>query len=245
MEAHEPNPAREPIAVPTLSAIERRVLGVLAEKLMTTPEYYPMTVAGLTAGCNQKSNRDPVSNYDQDDVIDTLEALRRKGAVARFEASTGRVDRWRHLLLDWLRIEGRGLAVVVELLLRGPQTLGELRVRASRMSDIPDLPALEETLARLSERRLVVQLTPSGQKRGVIVTHGLYPPEELERLRQKFGRGGDEGDDPTSPISRGGGSTGGGEELAQFKAELAELKTEVARLAADLADLRARLGEGA
>ena len=176
-----------------LKARERRVVGVMVEKAKTTPEYYPMTVAAIVAACNQKSNRDPVTNYDQDDVEETLHGLRKKGAVILIEGS-GRVAKWKHTLYDWLKVSKVELAVLAELLLRGPQTEGELRARASRMEPLADLPALQAILDALTPRLLVVYLSPPGQRRGVFVTHGLYPPEELEKVRIAFaGRvGGDE-----------------------------------------------------
>ena len=112
-------------------------MGVLVEKAKTTPEYYPMTVAAIVAACNQKSNRDPVTNYDQDDVEETLQGLRKKGAVILIEGS-GRVAKWKHTLYDWLKVTKVELAVLAELLLRGPQTEGELRARASRMEPLED-----------------------------------------------------------------------------------------------------------
>ena len=124
-----------------LTPRERRVLGVLVEKAKTTPEYYPLSVAAIVTGCNQKSNRDPVTNYDQDDVEETLHSLRKKGAVILVEGG-GRVARWKHTLYDWLKVSKVELAVMAELLLRGPQTEGELRGRASRMEPLADLPAL-------------------------------------------------------------------------------------------------------
>ena len=164
---------------------ERRVVGVMVEKAKTTPEYYPMTVAAIVAACNQKSNRDPITNYDQDDVEETLHGLRKKGAVILIEGS-GRVAKWKHTLYDWLKVSKVELAVLAELLLRGPQTEGELRARASRMEPLADLPALQAILDALTPRSLVHYLSPPGQKRGVFVTHGLYPPEELEKVRAAF-----------------------------------------------------------
>ena len=161
------------------------MLGVLVEKAKTTPEYYPLTVAAIVTGCNQKSNRDPVTNYDQDDVEETLHGLRKKGAVILVEGS-GRVARWKHTLYDWLKVSKVELAVMAELLLRGPQTEGELRARASRMEPLADLPALQAILEALTPRRWCSYLSPPGQKRGVFVTHGLYPAEELEKVRQAF-----------------------------------------------------------
>src|SRR5947208_16929054 len=86
-----------------LTPRERRVLGVLVEKAKTTPEYYPLTVAALVTGCNQKSNRDPVTNYDADDVEDTLQDLRRKGAAVMIEGG-GRGARWKHTVCEWLKV---------------------------------------------------------------------------------------------------------------------------------------------
>src|SRR5262249_52329137 len=160
--------AEEKTWVP-LTPGERRVLGVLVEKAKTTPEYYPLTVAAIVTGSNQKSNRDPITNYDAADVEDILESLRRKGAVARGEAG-GRVVRGRHLLYDWLKAGKAELAVLGELLLRGAQTEGDLRSRASRMEPFPELATLQATLGPLAERGLVIYLTPPGQRRGVVVT---------------------------------------------------------------------------
>src|SRR5437660_10381394 len=110
-------PTTERTWVP-LTPRERRVLGVLVEKAKTTPEYYPLTIAAIVTGCNQKSNRDPVTNYDADDVEEILQDLRRKGAVIMVEAG-GRVVRWKHTLYEWLKVTKLELAVVAELLLRG------------------------------------------------------------------------------------------------------------------------------
>ena len=178
------SPVAERAWVP-LSPRERRVLGVLVEKAKTTPEYYPLTVAAIVTGCNQKSNRDPVTNYDADDVEEILQDLRHKGAAVMVEAG-GRVVRWKHTLYDWLKVSKVELAVMAELMLRGPQTEGDLRNRASRMEPFPDLAALQAVLEALSGRGLVVYLSPPGQRRGVVVTHGLYPPAELEKVRQAF-----------------------------------------------------------
>src|SRR5260370_8336869 len=132
------SPVDERAWVP-LTPRERRVLGVLVEKAKTTPENYPMTVAAIVTGCNQKSNRDPVTNYDADDVEEILQGLRRKGAAVMVE-SGGRVVRWKHTLYDWLKVSKLELAVLAELMLRGPQTEGDLRARATRMEPLPAFP---------------------------------------------------------------------------------------------------------
>ncbi len=192
MSGGESTAASGPSWVP-LAARERRVLGVMVEKAKTTPEYYPMTLAALVTGCNQKSNRDPVTNYDSDDVEDTLHSLRQKGAAILVEGG-GRVARWKHTLYQWLGVSKIELAIIAELMLRGPQTEGELRAHASRMEPIADLPALQAHLDALVPRGLVAYLSPPERKRGVFVAHGLYPPNELEKVKEAFANktGGDE-----------------------------------------------------
>lgn len=228
-----------------LSPKERRVLGVLIEKQKTTPEYYPMTIAALVTGSNQKSNRDPVTNYDADDIEEILQGLRRRGAVVVVEGS-GRAVKWKHNLYEWfdLRNKPDEMAILAELLLRGPQTEGELRGRASRMNQIADLPTLQAMLEFLSQRGLVVYLTPPGQRRGVIVTHGLYPPAELERARQIAAAGLAEeaaGASPT-PAATGPGSAGLRDEVEQLRGEVASLTATVRQLADELNALKASLG---
>lgn len=171
-----------------LTPKERRVLGVLVEKAKTTPDNYPMTIAAIVTGCNQKTNRFPVTNYDQDTIEDILHDLRGKGAAIMVE-SGGRVTRWKHTLYEWFKVSKVELAILGELMLRGPQTEGDLRARANRMSErepINDLGALQSLLTSLEQRGLVQYLTPPGQKRGAIITHALYPPAETERVKTEW-----------------------------------------------------------
>lgn len=237
----------EPSWVP-LAPRERRVLGVLAEKAKTTPEYYPLSVAAIVTGCNQKSNRDPVTNYDQDDVEDTLHSLRKKGAVILVEGG-GRVARWKHTLYDWLKVSKVEMAVIAELLLRGPQTEGELRARASRMEPLADLAALQAILEALAPRGLVLYLSPPGQKRGVYVAHGLYPPDELERVRQAFASrhaGDDETPTRLSParvdLAAAPVAPAWSTEVAALRAEIDVLRQTVETLANQVHDLKSALG---
>jgi hypothetical protein len=181
-----------------LGHIERRAIGVLVEKAKTTPEQYPMTLNALRNGCNQKSNRFPQMQLDDDRVEEALERLRQRGAVTEVQGDA-RVPKYRHQMYVWMGVEKVELAVMAELLLRGPQTVGELRGRASRMEAIDDLSTLWPILASLRSRRLVVYLTPEG--RGCIVTHGLYPPEELEKLRSQHGHGAAEPESHESAVS--------------------------------------------
>lgn len=223
-----------------LTPRQRRVLGVLVEKQKTTPESYPLSVSAIVTGCNQKSNRDPVTNYDMDDAEETLQQLRKLGAAVMVEGS-GRVVKWKHTLYDWLGLRGRAaeMAVMAELMLRGPQTEGELRQRASRMDAIPDLPALQTILNTLNEMGLVIYLTPPGVRRGAVVAHNLYPPEELERIKQNQAQAVvHEREEPT----RGSAAPGWTEEVSALRAEVQELRATVESLAAHLRELRESLG---
>jgi uncharacterized protein YceH (UPF0502 family) len=158
-----------------LSAVQRRVVGVLIEKAKTTPDAYPMTLNAITTGANQKNNRHPVTDLDADDVAEALESLREMGAVTELQAA-GRVAKFRHNLYQWLGVDKTELAVMAELLLRGEQTVGELRGRAARMEKIADVAELQPILQRLIAKGLVVALSAEG--RGQVVTHGLYLEDE-------------------------------------------------------------------
>ena len=142
-----------------LNEVEVRVLGCLIEKEMTTPEYYPLSLNSLTNACNQKSNRDPVMALTEEDVVRALNRMRfNQFTVVSGESS--RVAKYRHLLAEKLGLIPAELAVMCELLVRGPQTLGELRTRCERMHSFADLAAIEEVLKELMEREdpLIVRL---------------------------------------------------------------------------------------
>src|SRR5262245_31659976 len=171
-----------PATWPVLSPNERRILGVLVEKAKTTPDTYPLSVNALVTGSNQKSNRDPTMTLSDLDVEEALVAAQQKGLAIKITG--GRVIRWRHYLYEAWKVDKVELAVLAELLLRGPQTEGELRARASRMEPIDDLDALRPVLRRLAERRLIVYLSPEG-RRGTMLTHGFHSSKELERLRER------------------------------------------------------------
>jgi len=234
-----------------LTPRERRVLGVLVEKAKTTPEYYPLTIAAIVTGSNQKSNRDPVTNYDADDVEEILQGLRKKGAAVMVEAG-GRVVRWKHTLYDWFKVSKLELAVLAELMLRGPQTEGDLRARASRMEPIPDLPALQAILDGLAPRGLIQYLSPPGQKRGVIVTHGLYPHEESERVKQAFANMPAVADEDVERPVRAAAARhehaaalaepGWVLEIAALKAEIETLRGNLAALSDEVKKLKSELG---
>src|SRR4051794_13451153 len=134
-----------------LNDIEARVLGCLIEKEMTTPEYYPLSLNALTNACNQKSNREPVMALKEEEVVKALDGLRFKQMVV-LSADGGRVPKYRHLMSEKLQLVPVEQAVLCELLVRGPQTVGELRTRSERMQPFADLAAVEEVLRELMER---------------------------------------------------------------------------------------------
>ena len=174
---HGPDGTAGAKAVRPLDRIERRVFGVLIEKAKTTPDQYPLSLNAVVTGCNQKSNRDPVMNLDEEQVARGLAALRQCGAAAEVFGN-GRLARYRHLGYEWLGVGKEELSILGELLLRGEQSEGDLRGRASRMDPIADLATLRAHLDRLAERGLIVWRSPPG--RGRLLTHGLLPAEESQ-----------------------------------------------------------------
>jgi len=205
-----------------LDTNERRVLGVLVEKAKTTPDQYPLSLNALVTGCNQKSNRAPVMTLDEEQVIRAVRSLQSIGAVAEVFGS-GKLPRYRHLAYEWLGVGKEELAILGELLLRGEQTEGDLRGRASRMDEIPDLPSLRGHLDRLAARDLVVWLSPPG--RGRMLTHGLLPDEKLDKVRRELGTAA-----AAKPARQSAADSG----------EVAALRQRIAELEAELAELRSR-----
>jgi uncharacterized protein YceH (UPF0502 family) len=184
--AGTPTPSAQAPLWKPLSAKQRRVLGTLMEKSKTTPDVYPMSFSGLMTGCNQKSNRAPITNYSVEQVESIVDELRTMGAATIVQGS-GRVTKVRHNGYAWLGIQKVEAAIMTELLLRGEQTLGELRTRASRMEPISDLDELKRLMDGLRQKDLVVELTPPG--RGQMVSHNLYPEWELEAVRKNVAAG--------------------------------------------------------
>jgi uncharacterized protein YceH (UPF0502 family) len=232
-----------------LSSRQRRVFGVLIEKAKTTPDVYPMTINGIVAGANQKSNREPQMSLSADDVEQILGELRAIGCVTEVQGS-GRVPKYRHHAYEWLGVEKTELAVMTELLLRGEQTLGELRGRAARMEPIADLAALKPVVDSLLAKGLMMELTPAG--RGQVVTHNLYKERELGELKARFAgyvppETRPEDDSPSEPRQRvqpaapvaSAGITK--DEFAELSVEVAELRAEVSRLREQVSQLEAKL----
>jgi uncharacterized protein YceH (UPF0502 family) len=222
------------------------VAGVLVEKAKTTPEQYPLSLNALTNGCNQKNNRHPLTNLTQEQVEQAIDELRELGAVVEVQGS-GRVPKYRHCLYEWLGVDKVELAVMAELLLRGEQTVGELRSRAARMEPIADLGALRPVLQALKSRTLLLELTAEG--RGQVVSHNLYKERELAELRTRVASL-----PVAAPWSAGGETEARSDSLSAVPPPAAgavtldmfnELQLEVLELRAEVARLRQQiLGEG-
>ncbi len=201
-----------------LDDVEARVLGCLIEKEMATPEYYPLSLNALTNACNQKSNRDPLMTLGEGDVVQALERLRFK-QLAVVAADGGRVAKYRHLMAERLQLVPEELAILAELLLRGPQTVGELRNRGERMHPFDSLEAVETVLRELMERDLpFVALLPRqpGRKEGRYAQ--LLSPQPLSAV---------ENGSAAPPVSALNGNV---ERISLLEEEVAALRGEVAEL---------------
>jgi uncharacterized protein len=176
-----------------LNETELRVLGSLIEKEITTPEYYPLSLNSLVTACNQSSNRNPVTHYDETTVITALDSLREKKLVHMVDRGESRVIKYRHVLYEAMNMSRPVIAVMCVLMLRGPQTVGEIRTRTNRLYDFSSLEQVETTLSSLmsAEPPLLVRLPRQpGQKEvryahllGDEVPQGEPEPEvELDRI---------------------------------------------------------------
>jgi len=169
-----------------LTDIETRVLGSLIEKQVTTPEYYPLTLNALMLACNQKNNRYPVTSYTENQVSDAVERLREKNLAYVFYGSTSRVPKYKHVMPEVMHLSHPEVALMCVLMLRGAQTLGELRGNASRLHDFSGLEEVEQTLNGLITRDepMVARLPRQpGQKEGRFA-HLLSGEINLEALAE-------------------------------------------------------------
>ena len=217
----------------TLKPDECRVLGVLIEKALTTPQQYPLTLNSLTIGCNQKNCRLPLTNLDEDRVFDAVESLRGKGLVREAMLSGSRVPKFRHVARETLSVETPALVVLAELMLRGPQTSGELRGNASRMHPIESLDALQAVLASLMKHEppIVRELAGGHARRYAQL---LCP--DLHSLEEPPQAGGRE-----APL-RAEAGTGSGAAAATLTSRVEALEREVGMLRDALRKLAAEAG---
>lgn len=148
------------ITLPVLTAEELRVLGVLMEKSKTTPEYYPMTINSLTIACNQKTSRKPVVNYDDDTVTQALNTLKRRGLISTATGGSIRSVKYKHNFAIVFPVLPSEVAIICLLMLRGPQTPGELNTNSGRMHEFESIEEVQEVLERLSspEMPFLIQL---------------------------------------------------------------------------------------
>lgn len=171
--------------ITVLNDIEARVLGSLVEKQVTTPEYYPLTLNSLTLACNQKNNRTPVTSYDEATVAQALETLREKNLAYVFYGSTSRVPKYKHVLPEVMHLSPQELALICVLLLRGPQTTGELATRAFRLHEFSGLEEVDSTLNTLIAREpdaLVTRLPRQPGQKEVRFAHLLSGEPKIEEF---------------------------------------------------------------
>lgn len=212
---------------PQLNEVEVRVLGALVEKSVTTPEYYPMSLVALVNACNQKSNRDPMTDYDARLVGETLVTLREKGLARTMMGGDSRVPKYRHYFDEMYGLNAAETAILCELMLRGPQTSGELRGRIERFEVSMTLPEVETLLAAMAERPtgpLVVQLPRQAGRRDVRYAHLLAGEPSAEVFA-----------DTPRPVSA---AAPGNERLQRLEDDLATLREDFAALRAEFAAFR-------
>ncbi|MDX6609289.1 MAG: uncharacterized protein QOF85_1214 [Solirubrobacterales bacterium] len=197
-------------------AVEIRVLGCLIEKQRTTPDAYPLSLNALRLACNQSTNREPVVDYDEQTVVEALRRLALRGWTRLASGAGARARKYRHLLDDAFGLDRAELSLLAVLMLRGPQTPGELKQRGQRLHDFGDLSVVQETLGRLVER-------------GQVARHERQPGQKEDRYEQLLG---------PAEVSQEPA-----EDLDPAEDRLTRLERGVTELRAELAALRAELGD--
>jgi hypothetical protein len=202
-------------------AVEIRVLGCLVEKQHTTPDAYPLSLNALRLACNQSTNRDPVVDYDEETVVEALRRLALRGWTRLASGAGSRARKYRHLLGDAFGLEDAEASLLAVLMLRGPQTPGELKQRGQRLHDFADLTAVQETLDRLVEH-------------GHVARHERRPGQKEDRYEQLLGG---------EPAGASGEVAAETAQLTPAEDRLTRLEREVAELRSELAAFRAELGD--
>src|SRR5580658_127274 len=213
-----------------LNAVEARILGSLIEKDITTPDYYPLTLNSLTNACNQSNNREPVMVLGEDAVTRGLDLLREKKLAFMFQGADSRVAKFGHRIAESLELARPETAVLCVLLLRGPQTVGEIRGRTARMHEFASLEETEASLTALAARtpdalavRLPRQAGMKEQRYAHLLSGEVQVPSPLA---------------PTQAEAAAPAPRAGDERLARLEGEAAALRAEVAELRRELGDLR-------
>jgi uncharacterized protein YceH (UPF0502 family) len=212
----------------TLTEIETRVLGSLIEKDITTPDYYPLSLNALVNACNQKNNRDPVMNLDEGTVREALATLQEKRLAGPAGGADSRVTKFEHRLQEVFNFDRREIAIVCVLLLRGPQTPGELRGRADRMYHFDSLEDVVATLDRLGQRepplvRMLARQPGTKESRYAHLFSG-EPPEALVA--------------PRTPSSTAAGDGRDADRLTKLEEEVSHLRAELSEVQRQLVDFR-------
>ena len=214
--------------IASLNPVEARVLGALAEKALTTPDYYPLSINALTNACNQTTSRDPVVSFSDGVVMRALDSLREKKLAFQFQGADSRVARYGHRLVEALGLSRPETAVLCVLMLRGPQTVGEIRTRTGRMHEFSSLEEAEACLSSLVSRPedpLVARLPRKSGMKEQRFAHLLCGPVE-----QDAGEGAREPEGaPERPAD---------DRIVRLEQESAALRSEVAELSRQLAELR-------
>ena len=224
----------------SLGPEEARVLGCLVEKAITTPEVYPLTLNSLVAACNQRTNRNPVVDYDEDTINRALDSLREKGLVRRVDTAGGRAPKFRHILPDAILVGNAQLALLCVLLLRGAQTVGELRARTDRLHVFRDLADAEDTVKSLVQpaedspltEPLAAPLPLRPGSREIRYIHLLGPAVQLEEAVAE---------DPAQPLPPALQPRATKAEVEALRDELAQLRSQLETLRHDFDALKAEL----
>src|SRR4051812_39963350 len=218
--------------IPPLNPAEIRVLGALVEKQVTTPDYYPLTLNALTNACNQINNRDPVVSFDENDVVRAIEGLREKRLATLYSGGEGRVAKYKHTLTDALLLTPAEVALLCVLMLRGPQTIAELRTRSERLFKFDTLPEVEEALNALATRQpqpLVTKMARQpGTKESRYVNLRAGPLEAFAPMTKTTPRA-----EPATLVVRAEH-----ERIVKLEQDVAELRRELAELQKHYAEFR-------
>jgi len=208
--------ANRQLMLEQLTEVEARVLGSLVEKQLTTPEYYPLTMNALTAACNQKSNRDPVVSYDETTIMTAIDSLRDKNLVYLYYGSSSRAVKYKHMMPSVFELDDAGVALVAVLLLRGPQTIGELRERTGRLHEFAGLGEVQEALDGLTRRDepLILKLERQAGQKEARYAHLLCGPI----------------DQSATATIRETSSSGKEDRVAKLESEMENLRGEFASL---------------
>ena len=211
-----------------LNEYELRVLGALVEKQIATPDYYPMTLNSLTNACNQKNHRDPVTTFDDQTVMRALESLREKNLAYVFHGSDARVPKYGHTFPKYFDLSAQALAVMTVLMLRGPQTPGELRSRTPHLYNFDNLPEVETTVQSLATRAepLVVKLPRGSGTKEARFAHLLAGEINLEEMAAAV---------EATPTRSGRGDH---ERITKLETEIEELRQALASLQRQFAEFK-------